>query len=89
MRLAASNGGFSPAGSGGFGAVATVTSMKAWAVQGVELPFGDTAGSWWIDVSGSVHDRPVAGPICCQAGLSCLAWLMLTPILLLAPARRG
>lgn len=35
--------------------------MKAWAVQGVELPFGHAPGAWWIDASGSVHDRPIAG----------------------------
>ncbi|MGE5290799.1 MAG: hypothetical protein ACM3ML_27125 [Micromonosporaceae bacterium] len=35
--------------------------MMAWAVHGVELPFGDEAGSWWIDASGSIHDRPIAG----------------------------
>jgi imidazolonepropionase-like amidohydrolase len=29
-------------------------------VQGVELPFGDEAAAWWIDASGSVHDRPIA-----------------------------
>jgi len=34
--------------------------MKAWAVHGVELPFGDEPVSWWIDGSGAVHDRPVA-----------------------------
>jgi hypothetical protein len=35
--------------------------MNAWAVDGVELPFGDQAGSWWIDVAGSVRERPIAG----------------------------
>jgi imidazolonepropionase-like amidohydrolase len=35
--------------------------MKAWAVHGVELPYGDAAGSRWIDASGSMHDRPVPG----------------------------
>jgi len=35
--------------------------MRAWAVHGVELPFGDEPTSWWIDGSGEVHDRPVAG----------------------------
>jgi imidazolonepropionase-like amidohydrolase len=35
--------------------------MKAWAVHGVALPFGDEPASWWIDGSGAVHDRPVAG----------------------------
>ena len=35
--------------------------MNAWAVDGVELPFGDQAGSWWIDAAGSVHERPIAG----------------------------
>ena len=34
--------------------------MKAWAVHGVQLPFGDEPVSWWIDSSGAVHDRPVA-----------------------------
>ncbi len=35
--------------------------MTAWAVRGVELPFGEEIESWWIDESGSIHDRPVAG----------------------------
>src|SRR5260370_41295446 len=35
--------------------------MRAWAVRGVELPFGQEIESWWIDESGSIHDRPVAG----------------------------
>src|SRR4029453_18209377 len=35
--------------------------MRAWAVYGVALPFGDEPASWWIDGSGAVHDRPVAG----------------------------
>ena len=35
--------------------------MTAWAVRGVELPFGEEIASWWIDASGSIHDRPVAG----------------------------
>ena len=35
--------------------------MTAWAVRGVELPFGEGIESWWIDESGSIHDRPVAG----------------------------
>jgi imidazolonepropionase-like amidohydrolase len=34
--------------------------VKAWAVEGVELPFGDEAAAWWIDASGAVHDRPIA-----------------------------
>src|SRR6266536_1421507 len=34
--------------------------MKAWALHGVELPFGDEPVSWWIDASGGVHDRPIA-----------------------------
>ena len=34
--------------------------MTAWAVHGVELPFGSDPASWWIDGSGTVHDRPVA-----------------------------
>src|SRR5215469_8394872 len=34
--------------------------MNAWAVHGVELPFGDEPVSWWVDGSGMVHDRPVA-----------------------------
>ena len=29
-------------------------------MRGVELPFGDEAAAWWIDASGSVHDRPIA-----------------------------
>jgi hypothetical protein len=35
--------------------------MNAWAVRGVELPFGDQAGSWWVDATGAIRDRPVAG----------------------------
>jgi len=35
--------------------------MTAWAVRGVELPFGEEIASWWIDAAGSIHDRPVAG----------------------------
>ena len=35
--------------------------MTAWAVHGVELPFGDEPASWWIDGSGAVYDRPVPG----------------------------
>ena len=35
--------------------------MTAWAVRGVELPFGGEIASWWIDAAGSIHDRPVAG----------------------------
>jgi imidazolonepropionase-like amidohydrolase len=35
--------------------------MKAWTVHGVALPFGDEPASWWIDGSGAVHDRSVAG----------------------------
>src|SRR6266849_8095024 len=35
--------------------------MTAWAVHGVELPFGDQARSWWVDAAGSLRDRPVAG----------------------------
>jgi imidazolonepropionase-like amidohydrolase len=42
--------------------------MKAWAVHGVELPFGDQPASWWIDGSGAVHDRPVAGADLLQGG---------------------
>jgi imidazolonepropionase-like amidohydrolase len=35
--------------------------VKAWAVQGIQLPFGDEPAWWWVDGSGSVHDRPIAG----------------------------
>ena len=35
--------------------------VRAWAVRGVELPFGDAPGAWWIDALGSVHDRLIAG----------------------------
>ena len=34
--------------------------MTAWAVHGIELPFGDETVSRWIDPSGAVHDRPVS-----------------------------
>jgi imidazolonepropionase-like amidohydrolase len=30
-------------------------------VRGLGLPFGEEITSWWIDASGSIHDRPVAG----------------------------
>jgi hypothetical protein len=33
--------------------------VAAWEVRGVELPFGDQAGLWWIDESGSVRDRTI------------------------------
>ncbi|HEY1321569.1 MAG TPA: amidohydrolase family protein [Streptosporangiaceae bacterium] len=35
--------------------------MNAWAVRGVELPFGNEPRSWWIDASGAAHDQPLAG----------------------------
>ena len=35
--------------------------MSAWAVRGVELPFGSEPRSWWIDASGAAHDQPLAG----------------------------
>jgi imidazolonepropionase-like amidohydrolase len=35
--------------------------MSAWAVRGVELPFGNEPRSWWIDASGAAHDQPLAG----------------------------
>jgi imidazolonepropionase-like amidohydrolase len=35
--------------------------VRGWAVNGVYLPLGDQTRSWWIDASGSVHDRPIAG----------------------------
>jgi hypothetical protein len=35
--------------------------MRAWAVRGIDLPFGDETRSWWIDAAGSVHDRPIPG----------------------------
>jgi imidazolonepropionase-like amidohydrolase len=33
--------------------------VTAWAVRGVELPFGDEAGLWWIDASGQVGGEPI------------------------------
>lgn len=33
--------------------------MTAWAVHGVELPFGDREKSWWVDDSGTVGDQPM------------------------------
>jgi hypothetical protein len=53
--------------------------MTAWAVRGVELPFGEEIASWWIDASGSIHDRPVAGADLLPGVLSYLAWLMRMP----------
>jgi imidazolonepropionase-like amidohydrolase len=35
--------------------------MAAWAVRGVELPFGSQARSWWIDAAGAAHDEPADG----------------------------
>jgi imidazolonepropionase-like amidohydrolase len=35
--------------------------MRAWAVRGIDLPFGDETRSWWVDAAGSVHGRPIAG----------------------------
>jgi imidazolonepropionase-like amidohydrolase len=35
--------------------------MTAWAVRGVELPYGDEPASWWIDSSGAVTHTPIAG----------------------------
>lgn len=34
--------------------------MTAWAVHGIELPFGDRVRSWWIDAQGTVRDEPIA-----------------------------
>ena len=34
--------------------------MRAWAVHGVELPFGSEPRSWWVNAVGSVQDRPIA-----------------------------
>src|SRR5260370_3030961 len=42
--------------------------VNAWAVRGVELPFGDEPRSWWIEASGLVHDRPVARSECLPGG---------------------
>jgi imidazolonepropionase-like amidohydrolase len=33
--------------------------MTAWAVRGIELPFGSESRSWWIDAAGAAHDDPV------------------------------
>jgi imidazolonepropionase-like amidohydrolase len=33
--------------------------MDAWAVHGVELPFGDEPRSWWIDADGRIQDQPI------------------------------
>lgn len=35
--------------------------MRAWSVHGVELPHGNEPGTWWIDTTGGVHHRPLAG----------------------------
>jgi hypothetical protein len=35
--------------------------MTAWAVRGVELPFGEEIASWWIDAAGSSHDLDAPG----------------------------
>jgi hypothetical protein len=33
--------------------------VASWAVQGIELPFGDQVKAWWIDQSGSWTEQPV------------------------------
>lgn len=35
--------------------------MTSWAVQGVELPFGDQLKDWWIDRFGSWSEEPIRG----------------------------
>lgn len=35
--------------------------VASWAVQGIELPFGDQARAWWIDQSGLWSERPIRG----------------------------
>jgi imidazolonepropionase-like amidohydrolase len=34
--------------------------MTAWAVRGIELPFGSAPRSWWIDGTGAPQDGPLA-----------------------------
>lgn len=34
--------------------------MTSWAVQGIELPFGDQARSWWISRSGQWSEEPIS-----------------------------
>jgi imidazolonepropionase-like amidohydrolase len=34
--------------------------VEAWAVSGVELPYGDDPSSWWIEEGGALLHRPVA-----------------------------
>ncbi len=36
--------------------------MRSWAVHGVQLPFGDTPRSWWVDELGTIHDQPIGEP---------------------------
>jgi imidazolonepropionase-like amidohydrolase len=35
--------------------------VTAWAIHGVELPFGDRRQDWWVDASGTMSDQPVEG----------------------------
>ena len=35
--------------------------MSSWAVQGIELPFGDRVIERWIDQSGSWSEQPISG----------------------------
>jgi imidazolonepropionase-like amidohydrolase len=35
--------------------------VTSWAVEGIELPFGDQVRAWWIDQWGSWREQPVPG----------------------------
>jgi imidazolonepropionase-like amidohydrolase len=35
--------------------------VRSWTVHGVQLPFGDTPRSWWVDELGTIHDEPIGG----------------------------
>jgi imidazolonepropionase-like amidohydrolase len=35
--------------------------VEAWAVHGIDLPFGDSPRAWWVDEMGSIQDEPIAG----------------------------
>jgi hypothetical protein len=63
--------------------------VQAWAVQGVELPFGDERTSWWIDASGSIDDRPLADADLLPGRFFYPAWSMRTPTPPSGPGRQA
>ncbi len=47
--------------------ISTTASISGVLIHSVELPHGDEAGSRRIDASGSIHYRPIPGPIAARA----------------------